>query len=497
MYIKKLLASRGINLKKTYCNFIGGEWREPIDKQYYPGETPITGEVLYHAPRSTSADVEHALEIAEQAFLHWSRVTVSERAHKLMAIAEVIEKNALVLAMIESIDSGKILREVLHRDIPAAAEHFRYFAACITTQEVAVCEEKKYSSWHVRSGLGVVAQIIPWNYPLLLVSWKMAPALAAGNCVIIKPAEQTPLSLLLLADLLKEILPKGVFNVLVGLGEEVGKPLASHPSIAKVAFTGSLSTGRKVLRYTAENITPTTVELGGKSPNIIFADVFNHGHDYLNQVLEGLLSFTFNQGQTCGCLARALIHESIYERLITLLLSKIKHIKSGDPFNSINKMGPQISADHLQSILNKITEGIAAGASCLYGGKRNILPGELATGFYMIPTVLVGKNEMKVFQEEIFGPVLCVTSFNDEEQALQIANDSIYGLTAGLWTKDMRVINKFSKNLQCGRIWVNCHSIYPTHAAFGGVKKSGFGKESLRVTLESYQNLKNIITTYE
>jgi aldehyde dehydrogenase len=483
--------------KLKYGNFIGGEWREPINGRYFENTTPVTGGKLCDVARSDEHDVNLALDAAHAAKDKWGRTSTTERSNILMKVAQRMEDNLELLARAETWDNGKPLRETMAADIPLAIDHFRYFAACIRAQEGTIGEvDHDTIAYHFHEPLGVVGQIIPWNFPILMAAWKVAPALAAGNCVVLKPAEQTPASILVLAELIGDLLPPGVLNIVNGFGLEAGKPLATSPRIAKIAFTGETSTGRLIMQYASQNLIPVTLELGGKSPNIFFEDVMREDDDYLDKALEGFAMFALNQGEVCTCPSRALVHEKIYDRFMEKAIKRVAAIKQGDPLDMSTMIGAQASSEQLEKILSYMDIGRQEGAEVLIGGERNSLAGELAGGYYVKPTVFKGHNKMRVFQEEIFGPVVSVTTFKDEAEALEIANDTLYGLGAGVWSRDANTCYNFGRNIQAGRVWTNCYHAYPAHAAFGGYKQSGIGRETHKMMLDHYQQTKNMLVSY-
>ena len=489
--------SKSIAFRSRYDNFIGGKWVAPVRGQYFDNLTPITGLPVAQMARSTAEDIELALDAAHAAKEAWGRTSVTERARLLNKIADRMEEKLDLLAMVETIDNGKPIRETKAADLPLAIDHFRYFASCVRAQEGTMAEiDHDTVAYHFHEPLGVVGQIIPWNFPLLMACWKLAPALAAGNCVVLKPAEQTPLSIMVWAELIGDILPPGVLNIVNGFGIEAGKPLASNKRISKIAFTGETTTGRLIMQYASENLIPVTLELGGKSPNIFFDDVAAEDDDYLDKAIEGFVLFALNQGEVCTCPSRALIHEKIYDRFMEKALARVAAIKQGDPLDSSTMIGAQASNDQLEKIMSYIDIGKAEGAELLIGGERNMLPGELASGYYVKPTVFRGHNKMRIFQEEIFGPVVSVTTFKDEAEALSIANDTLYGLGAGLWTRDGNRAYRFGRAIEAGRVWTNCYHLYPAHAAFGGYKQSGIGRETHKMMLDHYQQTKNLLVSY-
>ncbi|MCI1679897.1 MAG: aldehyde dehydrogenase [Ewingella americana] len=486
-----------LKLKKRYDNFIGGEWVAPAKGEYYSNLTPITGEALCEVASSSKDDIELALDAAHAAKGAWGKTSVQERANLLLKVADRMEQNLELLANAETWDNGKPIRETSGADVPLAIDHFRYFASCVRAQEGGISEiDSETVAYHFHEPLGVVAQIIPWNFPLLMACWKMAPALAAGNCIVMKPAKLTPLSVLLLMDLLKDILPAGVINVVNGAGGEIGEYLATSKRIAKVAFTGSTEVGQQIAGYAAQNLIPATLELGGKSPNIFFADVMDKEDSFFDKALEGFTLFAFNQGEVCTCPSRALVQESIYERFMERAIKRVEAIRTGNPLDADTQMGAQVSAGQMKTILDYIEIGKKEGAQVLTGGARKKLEGSLNEGYYLQPTILLGKNNMRVFQEEIFGPVLAVTTFKDMDEALAIANDTAYGLGAGVWSRDGSVAYHMGRNLQAGRVWTNCYHAYPAHAAFGGYKQSGIGRETHKMMLDHYQQTKCLLVSY-
>lgn len=483
--------------KEQYENYIGGAWVAPADGQYFEAISPVTGKPFTRVPRSNQKDVDAALDAAHRAKGAWGRTSTTERANILNRIAERIEANLVTLAVAETIDNGKPIRETTAADLPLAVDHFRYFAGCIRAQEGGISEiDHDTVAYHFHEPLGVVGQIIPWNFPLLMATWKLAPALAAGNCVVLKPAEQTPASILVLMEIIGDLLPPGVLNVINGFGLEAGKPLASSSRISKIAFTGETTTGRLIMQYASQNLIPVTLELGGKSPNIFFEDVLSADDAYFDKALEGFAMFALNQGEVCTCPSRALIQESIYERFMERALKRVAAIKQGHPLDKATMIGAQASQEQLEKILSYIDLGKQEGAQCLIGGERNALGGDLASGYYVKPTVFSGHNKMRIFQEEIFGPVVSVTTFKDEEEALEIANDTLYGLGAGVWTRDGARAFRMGRGIQAGRVWTNCYHAYPAHAAFGGYKQSGIGRENHRMMLDHYQQTKNLLVSY-
>ncbi len=483
--------------KSRYGNFIGGQWTEPKSSAYFTNITPMTGQAICEIPRSNEEDINLALDAAHAAKKSWGKTSPAERAVILNKIADRLEANLDKLATAETWDNGKPIRETRAADIPLAIDHFRYFAGCIRSEEGSIGEiDHETYAYHFKEPLGVVGQIIPWNFPILMATWKIAPALAAGNCVVLKPAEQTPASILVMMELIQDLLPAGVLNIVNGFGLEAGKPLASSSRINKIAFTGESSTGRLIMQYASQNMTPVTLELGGKSPNIFFEDILNADDAFFDKALEGFTMFALNQGEVCTCPSRALIQESIFGQFMERALKRVAAIKQGNPLDPNTMLGAQASAEQLEKILNYIEIGKKEGAECLTGGERTVLPGDLANGFYVKPTVFKGHNQMRIFQEEIFGPVLSVTTFKTEEEALKIANDTPYGLGAGVWTRDMNRAFRMGRGIEAGRVWTNCYHAYPAHAAFGGYKQSGIGRETHRMMLEHYQQTKNLLVSY-
>ena len=485
------------SFRQRYGNYIGGKWTEPASGQYFENITPITGNVFCEIPRSNEKDIEKALDAAHAAFPSWSQTSPTHRANILNQIAQRMEDNIEMLALAETWDNGKPIRETMAADMPLAVDHFRYFAGCIRAQEGTISEiDHETVAYHFHEPLGVVAQIIPWNFPILMAVWKMAPALAAGNCIVLKPAEQTPASILVFMELIGDLLPPGVLNIVNGFGLEAGKPLASSSRVAKVAFTGETTTGRLIMQYASQNLIPVTLELGGKSPNIFFADVLNEDDDFFDKAIEGFVMFALNQGEVCTCPSRALIHESIYDRFMERALKRVHAIIQGNPLDASTMLGAQASNEQLEKILSYIDIGKKEGAELLTGGKRAILTGDLEGGFYVQPTVFKGHNKMRIFQEEIFGPVVSVTTFKTDEEALSIANDTLYGLGSGIWTRDANRCYHFGRKIQAGRVWTNCYHAYPAHAAFGGYKQSGIGRETHSMMLDHYQQTKNLLVSY-
>ncbi|TXG95437.1 MAG: aldehyde dehydrogenase [Zoogloea sp.] len=490
-------ADAKIQYKSKYDNFIGGKWVAPVKGEYFDVITPITGKAYTQAARSTAEDVELALDAAHSIADKWGRTSVGERSTLLLKIADRLEANLEKLAYAETVDNGKPIRETLNADIPLAVDHFRYFAGCLRAQEGSLSEiDENTVAYHFHEPLGVVGQIIPWNFPILMAAWKLAPAIGAGNCVVLKPAESTPISILVLAELIADLLPPGVLNIVNGFGREAGMPLATSKRIAKIAFTGSTATGRVIAQAAATSLIPATLELGGKSPNVFFEDIAAADDAFFDKAIEGLVLFAFNQGEVCTCPSRALIQESIYDKFIERAVARVKLIKQGSPLDTDTMIGAQASADQLSKIKAYLEIGKGEGAQVLVGGDQAHLDGELAGGYYVQPTLFKGHNKMRVFQEEIFGPVLAVTTFKDEAEALSIANDTVYGLGAGVWSRDGSRAFRMGRNIKAGRVWTNCYHAYPAHAAFGGYKESGIGRETHKVMLDHYQQTKNLLVSY-
>jgi aldehyde dehydrogenase len=486
-----------IPIKSRYDNWINGQFRAPVRGQYFSNPTPITGQHLCDVARSTAEDVELALDAAHAAAPAWGRTSPAARSIILNRIADRLEQNLSAIAVIETIDNGKAVRETLNADLPLAIDHFRYFAGVLRAQEGSAGElDNDTVAYHFHEPLGVVAQIIPWNFPLLMAVWKLAPALAAGNAVVLKPAEQTPVSIMAFVELVGDLLPPGVLNVVQGFGVEAGKPLASSNRVAKVAFTGETTTGRLIMQYASENLLPVTLELGGKSPNIFFPDVMEADDAFFDKALEGFAMFALNQGEVCTCPSRALVHESIYDKFMERAVARVEKIRMGHPLDAGTMMGAQASNDQLEKILSYFDIGRREGAKVLTGGSRALLEGELKDGYYIRPTILEGNNRMRVFQEEIFGPVVSVTRFKNLDDAISIANDTLYGLGAGVWSRDMNTCYRVGRGVKAGRVWTNCYHLYPAHAAFGGYKQSGIGRENHKMMLDHYQQTKNLLVSY-
>jgi len=485
-----------VRFKARYDNFIGGDWTPPADGRYFDNPSPVDGQTFCEVARSTKADIELALDAAHAAAEKWSRTSVGERSVLLNRIADRIEENLEQLAVAETWENGKPVRETLAADLPLAVDHFRYFAGVVRAQEGGISEiDEDTVAYHFHEPLGVVGQIIPWNFPILMAVWKLAPALAAGNCVVIKPAEQTPVSLLMLVELIADLLPPGVVNVVNGFGVEAGKPLASSKRVAKVAFTGETTTGRLIMQYASENIIPVTLELGGKSPNIFLPDVLAADDDFLDKAVEGFVLFALNQGEVCTCPSRALIHSSIYDEFIARCVARTEAIIAGNPLDPTTMIGAQASNDQFEKIMSYLEIGRQEGAEVLTGGHARTVEG-LEGGFYVQPTIFKGTNDMRIFQEEIFGPVVSVATFDSEDEALKLANDTLYGLGAGVWSRDGNTAYRFGRAIKAGRVWTNCYHAYPAHAAFGGYKQSGIGRENHRMMLDHYQQTKNLLVSY-
>ncbi len=487
-----------VQFKPQYENYIGGNWVAPVKGHYFDNTSPVNGQVFCKIPRSTTEDIELALDAAHAVRESWGSTSVAERSNLLLKIADRIEANIEMLAIAETWDNGKAVRETLAADVPLCVDHFRYFAGCIRAQEGTLSDiDTNTVAYHFHEPLGVVGQIIPWNFPLLMACWKLAPALAAGNCVVMKPAEQTPASILLLMDVIGDLLPAGVLNIVNGFGAEAGQALATSKRIAKIAFTGSTPVGSHILKCAADNIIPSTVELGGKSPNVYFEDVLQQEDDFVSKCIEGSVLAFFNQGEVCTCPSRLLVQESIYDEFISKMIERVKQIKRGNPLDTETMVGAQASQEQFDKILSYVEIGKKEGAEVLTGGSVENIGADFGEGYYIQPTVLKGSNNMRVFQEEIFGPVISVTTFKDEAEALAIANDTEFGLGAGVWTRDINRAQRMGRGIQAGRVWINCYHHYPAHAAFGGYKKSGIGRETHKMMLDHYQQTKNMLVSYD
>ncbi|HTJ15083.1 MAG TPA: aldehyde dehydrogenase family protein [Dinghuibacter sp.] len=483
--------------KDRYDHFIGGEWVAPESGQYFDNISPIDGKVFTQAARGNAKDIDRALDAAHKAFPGWSKTSVAQRSNIMLRIAQRIEDNLEYLATVETIDNGKAIRETRAADLPLTIDHFRYFAGCIRADEGSVAElDETTVSMNIHEPIGVVGQIIPWNFPLLMATWKMAPAIAAGCCVVMKPAEQTPTSIMCLMELIGDLLPPGVVNIVTGFGPEAGKPLASSPRVAKVAFTGETTTGRLIMQYASENLVPVTMELGGKSPNVFFPSVMDEDDDFLDKAIEGAVLFALNQGEVCTCPSRMLVHESIYDAFMERVVRRTRAIKVGNPLADDTMMGAQASEDQYNKILSYMDIGRQEGAQALCGGGPLHINSGLEHGFYIEPTIFRGTNRMRIFQEEIFGPVTSVTTFKTQAEAIEMANDTLYGLGAGVWTRDAHELYQVPRAIQAGRVWVNCYHLYPAHAPFGGYKKSGFGRETHKMMLNHYRQTKNMLISY-
>lgn len=497
VYARPGAADALMSFPGRYENFIGGQWVAPAEGRYFEALSPVNGQPFCEVARSSAADVDKAIDAAHAAAPAWGKTSVAERAVLLNKIADVIEANLEKLALAESWDNGKPIRETLNADIPLAVDHFRYFAGAIRAQEGSLSQiDDDTVAYHFHEPLGVVGQIIPWNFPILMAVWKLAPALAAGNAVVLKPAEQTPASIMYLVSLIGDLLPAGVLNVINGFGVEAGKPLASSNRIAKIAFTGETTTGRLIMQYASQNLIPVTLELGGKSPNIFFSDVMAAADDYQDKALEGFTMFALNQGEVCTCPSRSLIQSDIYDEFLALAAIRTKAVRQGDPLDTETMIGAQASNDQLEKILSYIDIGKSEGATVITGGERADLGGDLSGGYYVQPTIFAGDNAMRIFQEEIFGPVVSVTSFSDYDDAIRIANDTLYGLGAGVWSRNGNVAYRAGRDIKAGRVWTNCYHQYPAHAAFGGYKQSGIGRENHKMMLGHYQQTKNLLVSY-
>jgi aldehyde dehydrogenase len=490
-------AGAKVSFRTKYDNFIGGKFVAPVKGQYFDNPSPVNGRTFCQVARSTAEDIELALDAAHAAADAWGRTPVAQRAAIVSRIADRIEANLEMLAVAETWDNGKPVRETLAADIPLAADHFRYFASCVRAQEGSLAEiDDTTVAYHFHEPLGVVGQIIPWNFPVLMAAWKLAPALAAGNCVVLKPAEQTPVGILLVAEMIADLLPPGVLNIVNGFGLEAGKPLASSKRIAKIAFTGETTTGRLIMQYASQNLIPVTLELGGKSPNVFFDDVMAQDDDFLDKALEGFTLFALNQGEVCTCPSRALVQESIADRFMERAIARVASIKQGHPLDTDTMVGAQASTEQMEKILSYLDIGRQEGAQVLTGGGRAAVGSDITGGYYIQPTIFRGHNRMRIFQEEIFGPVVSMTTFKDEDDALRIANETLYGLGAGVWSRDGSRAYRMGRGIKAGRVWTNCYHLYPAHAAFGGYKQSGIGRETHKMMLDHYQQTKNLLVSY-
>ncbi len=483
--------------KEKYGNYINGKFVDPVDGKFFDNITPINGKVLCQIARSNEKDINSALDAAHAAKDTWGTTSVTERSNIMIQIAQILEDNLAMLAEAETWDNGKGIRETTAADLPLGIDHFRYFASVIRAQEGTLAELNNDTvSYLIPEPLGVVGQIIPWNFPLLMAIWKLAPALATGNCVVLKPAEQTPASIMVMMELIGHLIPPGVVNIVNGYGLEAGKPLASSTRIAKIAFTGETTTGRMILQYASQNLIPSTLELGGKSPNIFFKDIADADDDFFDKCIEGFVMFALNQGEVCTCPSRALIHEDIYDKFIERCIERTKAITQGDPLDSNTMIGAMASAEQYEKVKSYLDLGKKEGAEVLVGGDVAQMSGDLANGYYIQPTIFKGHNKMRIFQEEIFGPVVSVCTFKTDEEALEIANDTLYGLGAGIWTRDLNTSYRFGRAIKAGRVWTNCYHDYPAHAAFGGYKQSGIGRENHLMMLNHYQQTKNLLVSY-
>lgn len=484
-------------IKEKYQNYIGGQWVDPADGEFFDNKSPVTGKVVSQVPRSKQADVDNAVKAAHEAQKSWGKTSPTERSNILLKIADKVEEHLEELAVLETFENGKAVRETLNADLPLVVDHFRYFAGVIRAQEGGISQlDEDTVAYHFHEPLGVVGQIIPWNFPLLMASWKLAPALAAGNSVVLKPAEQTPTTILHFMELIEDIVPKGVLNIVNGFGAEAGQALATHQDINKIAFTGETTTGRIIMQNASQNIIPVTLELGGKSPNIFAKDVMDEDDGYLDKAIEGLVMFALNQGEVCTCPSRALVHEDIYEEFMERVIKRVEQIKVGNPLDENTMMGAQTSQEQKEKITSYLDIGKKEGAEVLTGGNVIEMDGDIGEGYYIEPTIFKGTNKMRIFQEEIFGPVLAVATYKDDEEALEIANDTMYGLGAGVWTRSQNKAYRFGRGIQAGRVWVNTYHDYPAHAAFGGYKMSGIGRENHKMMLSHYQQTKNLLISY-
>ena len=497
VYAQPGQAGAEMEYRSRYDHWINGEYVAPASGQYFENPSPVTGKTFCEVARGNADDVEKALDAAHAAFKTWRHTSVTERANMLLKIADRMESKLTALAVAETWENGKAVRETLAADIPLAIDHFRYFAGALRAQEGTLGElDADTVAYHFHEPLGVVGQIIPWNFPILMAAWKLAPALAAGNCVVLKPAEQTPVSIMFWMELVADLIPPGVLNIVQGFGVEAGKPLASNSRVAKVAFTGETTTGRLIMQYAADNIIPVTLELGGKSPNIFFRDIADSDDAFYDKCLEGFTMFALNQGEVCTCPSRALIDAPIYKKFLGDAIERTKKVVQGNPLDTDTMMGAQASNDQMEKILSYIEIGKQEGAKLLLGGNRVDLGGDLADGYYIEPTIFEGENSMRIFQEEIFGPVVSVAKFDGWDQAMEIANDTLYGLGSGVWTRNINTAYRAGREIQAGRVWTNCYHAYPAHAAFGGYKSSGIGRETHKMMLDHYQQTKNLLVSY-
>ncbi len=483
--------------KAKYGNYINGKFVEPKSGKYFDNVSPISNEKICSVARSNEQDVEAALDAAHAAFPEWGKTDITTRSNILYKIADVLEKNLNLLAVAECLDNGKPIRECMAADLPLVIDHWRYFAGVIRAEEGSIAEiANNQYSYNFHEPLGVVGQIVPWNFPLLMATWKLAPALAAGNCSVLKPAEQTPASIMVMMELIGDLLPPGVVNIVSGFGLEAGKPLASSKRVAKVAFTGETTTGRLIMQYAAQNIIPITLELGGKSPNIFFEDVMEKDDDFFDKCIEGFVMFNLNQGEVCTCPSRALIQESIYDKFMERAIARTKAVVQDNPLKMETMIGAQASVEQMEKIKSYLELGKKEGAKVLTGGSVAKLNSGLEKGNYIQPTVFEAKNDMRISQEEIFGPVVSVIKFKDEAEALKIANDTLYGLGAAVWTRNGNIAHRMGRAIQAGIVWTNCYHAYPAHSPFGGYKQSGVGRETHKMMLNHYRQNKNLHVSY-
>ena len=483
--------------KSKYGNYIGGKFVEPKSGKYFDNVSPINNEVICQMARSDAKDVDAALDAAHEAFKEWGKTDITTRSNIMNKIADVLEKNLNLLATAECLDNGKPIRECMAADLPLVIDHWRYFAGVIRAEEGSVAEiSNSQYSYNIPEPLGVVGQIVPWNFPLLMATWKLAPALAAGNCSVLKPAEQTPASIMLMMELIGDLLPPGVVNIVSGFGLEAGKPLASSDRIAKIAFTGETTTGRLIMQYAAQNLIPITLELGGKSPNVFFEDIMDKDDAFLDKCVEGFVMFNLNQGEVCTCPSRALVQESIYDKFMEKVIARTKAVVQDNPLKMETMIGAQASVEQMEKIKSYLDLGKKEGAKVLCGGDVAKLNSGLENGNYIQPTIFEGDNSMRIFQEEIFGPVVSVTKFKDEAHALEIANDTLYGLGAGVWTRNGNIAYRMGRGIQAGIVWTNCYHAYPAHSPFGGYKQSGVGRETHKMMLNHYRQNKNLHVSY-